>query len=61
MKLLSFPLPGFNGVFRGLGRADDAVEAEVAEDGGGEGRVGWRKPPGPGRSDADVMEKCGLM
>ncbi len=40
MKLLSFPLPGFSGVCRGGGRADGAIEMEVADDGGGEGSVG---------------------
>ena len=23
---------------------------------GGEGRIGWRKPPGPGASDAELMK-----
>lgn len=34
-----------------------AIEAEAADDGGGEGKVGCRKPPGAGDCEAVVMEK----
>ena len=60
MKLLSFELPGLSGFARGRGSTGVAVEADVAVEAGGEGRVGWRKPPGPGcESAADVMAWSG--
>lgn len=52
MKLLSLPLPGFSGMFRGCGRPEIAEKAEFVDDCGGEGKMGWRKPPG---SDVEVM------
>ena len=56
MKLLSFELPGLSGFARGRGSAGVAVEADVVVEAGGEGNVGWRKPPGPGcDSVVDVM------
>jgi hypothetical protein len=55
MKLLSFELPGFSGVERGCGRVGVTVEAVVAVEAGGDGRVGWRNPPGSGASDVDAM------
>ena len=56
MKLLSFELPGLSGAMRGLGKIGGAADVEVAVDSGGEGRIGWRKPPGACcRSEADVM------
>lgn len=32
---------------------------ELVDEAGGEGNVGWRKPPGPGTSEAELMEKDG--
>jgi len=56
IKLLSLGLPGFNGWARGVGRVDGAREGDVTDDGGGEGRIGDRKPPGPDCSDLDDMK-----
>lgn len=35
------------------------VGDELMDEAGGEGNVGWRKPPGPGASEAELMEKDG--
>lgn len=59
MKLLSLALPGFSGVDRGWGRIVLPGGGEFRDDAGGEGSVGWRKPPGPGASEAEVMEEDG--
>ena len=50
MKLLSLPLPAFSGVDRGCGRIGLAAGGELRDEAGGEGRIGWRKPPGAGAS-----------
>lgn len=57
MKLLSLALPGFSGVDRGWGRIGLPAGGELRDDAGGEGSVGWRKPPGPGASGAELMEE----
>ena len=59
MKLLSFVLPGFSGVDRGWGKIVLPAGGELVDEAGGEGNVGWRKPPGPGTSEAELMEKDG--
>lgn len=56
IKLLSFALPGLSGVFRDCGRVVGAVEAEWVDNGGGEGKLGWEKPPGPGDAAEEVIE-----
>ena len=48
MKLLSFTLPGLSGLARGCGRIEVA-EGELTEELGGDGKIGWRKPPGSSR------------
>ena len=58
MKLLSFELPGLSGFARGRGSTGVAVEADVVVDVGGEGRVGWRKPPGPRCDSAAEVMAC---
>ena len=35
-----------------------AAGGELVE-AGGEGKVGWRKPPGPGASEAELMKEDG--
>jgi len=54
IKLLSLALPGFNGWARGVGKMDGGREGDVIDDGGGEGRVGGRKPPGS--EDCSVID-----
>ena len=56
MKLLSLPLPGFSGKDRGWGKIVLPAGGESTEEAGGEGSVGWRKPPGPDASEAEIME-----
>lgn len=46
MKLLSFKLPDFNGLVRGSGSVERAVDGEVTVELGGDGRIDVRKPPG---------------
>ncbi len=33
---------------------------ELMDEVGGDGSVGWRKPPGPGASPAELMEEDGV-
>ena len=60
MKLLSFALPGFNGVDRGWGKTVFPGGGELIDEAGGEGSVDWRKPPGPAVSEAEVIGKDGV-
>ena len=57
MKLLSLALPGFSGLDRGWGKIVLPIGEELMDEAGGEGNVGWRKPPGPGASKAELMEE----
>ena len=57
MKLLSLALPGLSGLDRVWGKIGFRVGGELMDEAGGEGSVGWRKPPGPGTSEAEVMEE----
>ena len=59
MKLLSLALPGFSGEDRGWGKIVRPAGGESRDEAGGEGSVGWRKPPGPGASKAELMEVDG--
>jgi len=63
MKLLSLGLPDLSGVERGWGRIELSFEVDATEDGGGEGRVGWRKPPGPWEMEVmgGVALKVGMV
>ena len=36
-----------------------AAGGELIDEAGGEGSVGWRKPPGPNASEAEVMRRGG--
>ena len=56
MKLLSLALPGLSGLDRGWGKIGLRVGGELMDEAGGEGSVGWRKPPGPGASEVEVIE-----
>lgn len=60
MKLLSFALPGFNGVDRGWGRIEFPAGGGSIDEAGGEGNVGWRKPPGPGVPEVEVIGRDGV-
>lgn len=55
MKLLSFELPGFNGLVRGSGRIERAVDGEVTAELGGDGRIDERKPPGSCVCEEDAI------
>lgn len=55
MKLLSLALPGFSGLNRGCGKIVLLAGGDVMDEAGGEGNVGWRKPPGPGASGAELI------
>lgn len=55
MKLLSLGLPGLSGWDRVWGRMLDVIEGDVIVDGGGEGNVRWRKPPGAGGGEGEVI------
>ena len=57
MKLLSLALPGLSGLDRGWGKIGLRVGGELMDEAGGEGSVGWRKPPGPGASEVQVIEE----
>lgn len=57
MKLLSLALPGLSGLDRGWGKIGFRVSGESIDEAGGEGSVGWRKPPGPGASEAETIEE----
>ena len=46
MKSLSLGLPCFRGLDRGCGRMERAAVGEPMVEGGGEGNVGCRNPPG---------------
>ena len=37
------------------GRMEDAMEGDVIVEGGGEGNVRWRKPPGSGGGEGGVI------
>ena len=39
----------------------DAFVMEAADDGGGEGRVDWRKPPGPNVPGRELMRQLNLV
>ena len=60
MKLLSLALPGLSGVDRGWGKVVFPAGGELIDQAGGEGSVGWRKPPGPGALEAAVIWKGGV-
>lgn len=55
MKRLSLELPGLRGWDRVWGRIGVAIEGDAIADEGGEGSVGWRKPPGSGGREAEVI------
>lgn len=55
MKLLSLALPGLSGVDRGWGKVMFSAGRELIDEAGGDGNVGWRKPPGPGALEAAVI------
>lgn len=57
MKLLSLALPGLSGLDRGRGKTVLPAGGELMDEAGGEGNVGWRKPPGPGAWDAEFMKE----
>ena len=57
MKLLSLALPGLSGLDRGWGKIVLPAGGELMDDAGGEGNVGWRKPPGPGVPGAELMDE----
>ena len=57
MKLLSLALPGLSGLDRGRGKIEMPAGGESMDEAGGEGNVGWRKPPGPDASEAELMEE----
>ena len=57
MKLLCLALPGFSGVDRGWGKIVSPAGAELMDEAGGDGSVGWRKPPA---SLVEVMEEDGV-
>lgn len=59
MKLLSLALPGFSGVERGCGRIGLLAGGELWDEDGGEGRGGWRKPPGAGAEGGELMGEGG--
>lgn len=46
MKAVSFAPPSFKGWERGRGRVLPDTEDEAIDDGGGESRPPWMKPPG---------------
>lgn len=55
MKLLSLALPGLSGLVRGCGKIGLPAGGDEMDEAGGEGNVGWRKPPGPGASGAELI------
>ena len=55
MKLLSLALPGLSGLVRGWGKVVLPAGGDEMDEAGGEGNVGWRKPPGPGASGAELI------
>ena len=58
MNPLSFAPPGLSGADRGWGKTVFPAGGELMDEAGGEGRDGWRKPPGPG-SNEEPMEEDG--
>ena len=59
MKLLSLALPGFRGVDRGWGKVSFPAGGDW-DGAGGDGKVGWRKPPGPDELETEFMAEDGV-
>ncbi len=55
MKSLSFELPDLNGRERGSRSTKRAAAGELTEEGGGEGNIGWRNPPGSCSLEEDAI------